>query len=100
MMDYTKPVGPPEEALARLDAMLGGLADEYEHYRSTEELLGGISAIREKLHEVWRCVTVRATDRTLSLAAEETSWPHSTPPHLIPPNCMLDSIGVGATPTA
>ena len=34
-----------EEALARLDAMLAGLADGHGEYRSTEELVGGIIAV-------------------------------------------------------
>ncbi len=60
MSDYAKAVDPLEEALARLDAMLAGLANEHCEYRSTEELLGGIIAVRDKVHDVWQHVTVRA----------------------------------------
>jgi len=60
MIDYARAVDPLEEALARLDSMLAGLADERDEYRSTEELLGGIIAVRDKVHEVWQHVTMRA----------------------------------------
>jgi hypothetical protein len=46
MSDYARIVDPLEEALARLDAMLGGLAADHDEYRSREELLGGITAVR------------------------------------------------------
>ncbi len=60
MVDYARAVDPLEEALARVDAMLAGLANDHGEYRSTEELLGGIIAVRDKVHEVWQCVTMRA----------------------------------------
>jgi hypothetical protein len=60
MIDYARAVDPLEDALARLDAMLAGLADGHGEYRSTEELVGGIIAVRDRVHEVWEHVTVRA----------------------------------------
>ncbi len=60
MIDYARAVGPLEEALVRLDAMLEGLAEGYDEYRSTEELVGGLLAVRDRLHGVWEHVTLRA----------------------------------------
>jgi len=60
MINYARAVDPLEEALARLDAMLEGLAEEHAEYRSTEELVGGILAVRKELRDVWEHVTLRA----------------------------------------
>jgi hypothetical protein len=79
MIDYARTVDPLEEALVRLDAMLAGLADEHGEYRSTEELLGGIIAVRDKVHEVCQLVTVRARGwkepfRTAHSTLSRGSW--------------------------
>ena len=85
MIDYARAVDPLEEALARLDAMLAGLADEHGEYRSTEELLGGIAAVRDKVHEVWQHVTVRARGgkqpfRAMHSTLGRGSWDYGSPP--------------------
>ena len=60
MIDYARAVGPLEEALERIDAMLEGLAEDHDAYRSTEELVGGILAVRDRLQAVREHVTLRA----------------------------------------
>jgi hypothetical protein len=85
MIDYARAVDPLEDALARLDAMLAGLADGHGEYRSTEELVGGIIAVRDKVHEVWQHVTMRARGgkqpfRALHSTLGRGSWDYGSSP--------------------
>ncbi len=85
MSDRTRTVAPLEKALVRLDAMLAGLADGHDDYRSAGELLGAILAVHDRVRDMRRQVAQFARGPRQPVAAARTNSPPPAWNYIAPP---------------